>query len=145
MNHMKDKKSKAKRTVSGVITVEMTYIVPMIFFIFVMIIYTVFYYHDKNILIGTAAETAVIGAQLERKPNQRGEADLTEVYRQRIYGKLILFPEAMAVCEITNTKVTVTIKAVWKKMELEVEQSAPLLHPERIIRDKKIINGITEE
>ncbi|EGN30423.1 hypothetical protein HMPREF0988_01075 [Lachnospiraceae bacterium 1_4_56FAA] len=31
MNHMKDKKSKAKRTVSGVITVEMTYIVPMIF------------------------------------------------------------------------------------------------------------------
>mgnify|MGYP007113658701 CR=1 FL=1 len=29
-----DKKSKAKRTVSGVITVEMTYIVPMIFFYF---------------------------------------------------------------------------------------------------------------
>ena len=27
MNHMKDKKSKAKRTVSGVITVEMTYII----------------------------------------------------------------------------------------------------------------------
>ena len=71
MNHMKDKKSKAKRTVSGVITVEMTYIVPMIFFIFVMIIYTVFYYHDKNILIGAAGETAVVAAQMTRQRDKR--------------------------------------------------------------------------
>ena len=74
MNHMKDKKSKAKRTVSGVITVEMTYIVPMIFFIFVMIIYTVFYYHDKNILIGAAGETAVVAAQMTRKPETEGQS-----------------------------------------------------------------------
>lgn len=138
-------KRKIMKQVDAVITVEMSFLFPVILGILSLLFHTIFYYHDKNILIGTAAETAVIGAQLERKPNQRGEADLTEVYRQRIHGKLILFPEAMAVCEITNIKVTVTIKAVWKKMELEVEQSAPLLHPERIIRDKKIINGIIEE
>ena len=138
-------KRKIMKQVDAVITVEMSFLFPVILGILSLLFHTIFYYHDKNILIGTAAETAVIGAQLERKPNQRGEADLTEVYRQRIHGKLILFPEAMAVCEITNIKVTVTIKAVWKKMELEVEQSAPILHPERIIRDKKIINGITEE
>lgn len=138
-------KRKIMKQVDAVITVEMSFLFPVILGILSLLFHTIFYYHDKNILIGTAAETAVIGAQLERKPNQRGEVDLTEVYRQRIHGKLILFPEAMAVCEITNIKVTVTIKAVWKKMELEVEQSAPLLHPERIIRDKKIINGITEE
>lgn len=138
-------KRKIMKQVAAVITVELSFLFPVILGILSLLFHTIFYYHDKNILIGTAAETAVIGAQLERKPNQRGEVDLTEVYRQRIHGKLILFPEAMAVCEITNTKVTVTIKAVWKKMELEVEQSAPLLHPERIIRDKKIINGITEE
>lgn len=138
-------KRKIMKQVDAVITVELSFLFPVILGILSLLFHTIFYYHDKNILIGTAAETAVIGAQLERKPNQRGEVDLTEVYRQRIHGKLILFPEAMAVCEITNIKVTVTIKAVWKKMELEVEQSAPLLHPERIIRDKKIINGITEE
>lgn len=138
-------KRKIMKQVDAVITVEMSFLFPVILGILSLLFHTIFYYHDKNILIGTAAETAVIGAQLERKPDQRGEVDLTEVYRQRIHGKLILFPEAMAVCEITNIKVTVTIKAVWKKMELEVEQSAPLLHPERIIRDKKIINGITEE
>lgn len=138
-------KQKIMKQVAAVITVEMSFLFPVILGILSLLFHTIFYYHDKNILIGTAAETAVIGAQLERKPDQRGEVDLTEVYRQRIHGKLILFPEAMAVCEITNTKATVTVKAVWKKMELEVEQSAPLLHPERIIRDKKIINGITEE
>ena len=138
-------KRKIMKQVDAVITVEMSFLFPVILGILSLLFHTIFYYHDKNILIGTAAETAVIGAQLERKPDQRSEVDLTEVYRQRIHGKLILFPEAMAVCEITNTKVTVTAKAVWKKMELEVEQSAPLLHPERIIRDKKIINGITEE
>ncbi len=138
-------KRKIMKQVAAVITVEMSFLFPIILGILSLLFYTIFYYHDKNILIGTAAETAVIGAQLERKPDQRGEVDLAEVYRQRIQGKLILFPEAMPVCEITNTKVTVTAKAVWKKMELEVEQSAPLLHPERIIRDKKIINGITEE
>ena len=99
MNHMKDKKSKAKRTVSGVITVEMTYIVPMIFFIFVMIIYTVFYYHDKNILIGAAGETAVVAAQMTRKPETEGQTDLTEFYRERIQGKLILFPRAEVTVE----------------------------------------------
>lgn len=138
-------KQKIMKQVAAVITVEMSFLFPVILGILSLLFHTIFYYHDKNILIGTAAETAVIGAQLERKPDQRGEVDLTEVYRQRIHGKLILFPEAMAVCEITNTKATVTVKAVWKNMELEVEQSAPLLHPERIIRDKKIINDITEE
>lgn len=138
-------KRKIMKQVAAVITVEMSFLFPVILGILSLLFHTIFYYHDKNILIGTAAETAVLGAQLERKPDQKGAVDLTEVYRQRIDGKLILFPESTAVCEITDTKVTVSAKAVWKKMELKVEQSAPLLHPERIIRDKKIINGMTEE
>lgn len=138
-------KRKIMKQVAAVITVEMSFLFPVILGILSLLFHTIFYYHDKNILIGTAAETAVLGAQLERKPNQKGSVDLTEVYRQRIDGKLILFPGATAVCEITDTKVTVSAKAVWKKMELKVEQSAPLLHPERIIRDKKIMNDITEE
>lgn len=40
--------------VQGVITVEMAYIIPIIFILFATIVYTVFFYHDKNILIGAA-------------------------------------------------------------------------------------------
>ena len=43
--------------VQGVITVEMAYIIPIIFILFATIVYTVFFYHDKNILIGAAGET----------------------------------------------------------------------------------------
>ena len=77
------------KAVKGVITVELSYIIPIILSVFMVIIYTVFYFHDKNILIGAAAETAVLGAQLERKPDESGQTDLTGFCRQRIAGKLI--------------------------------------------------------
>ena len=138
MNHMKDKKSKAKRTVSGVITVEMTYIVPMIFFIFVMIIYTVFYYHDKNILIGAA------GAQMTRKPETDGKADLTEFYRERIQGKLILFPHTEVSIEESEKRVRVNVYAERKRMKLQIRQSASIVEPERKIRRKRLLEEVKD-
>ena len=144
MNHMKDKKSKAKRTVSGVITVEMTYIVPMIFFIFVMIIYTVFYYHDKNILIGAAGETAVVAVQMTRKPDTDGKADLTEFYRERIQGKLILFPHTEVSIEESEKRVRVNVYAERKKMKLQIRQSASIVEPERKIRRKRLLEEVKD-
>ena len=47
----------------GSVTVEMAYILPTVIMIFLLIVYTVFYYHDKNILNAGAGETAVRGAQ----------------------------------------------------------------------------------
>lgn len=144
MNHMKDKKSKAKRTVSGVITVEMTYIVPMIFFIFVMIIYTVFYYHDKNILIGAAGETAVVAVQMTRKPETEGQTDLTEFYRERIQGKLILFPRAEVTVEESEKRVRVNVYAERKKMKLQIRQSTSIVEPERKIRRKRLLEDVKD-
>lgn len=144
MNHMKDKKSKAKRTVSGVITVEMTYIVPMIFFIFVMIIYTVFYYHDKNILIGAAGETAVVAVQMTRKPETEGQTDLTEFYRERIQGKLILFPRAEVTVEESEKRVCVNVYAERKKMKLQIRQSTSIVEPERKIRRKRLLEDVKD-
>lgn len=56
-------KQYGKRSFRGVITVEMSYLIPIVLIIFLLVVYTVFYYHDKNILIGAASETAVTGAQ----------------------------------------------------------------------------------
>lgn len=53
---------KKYQEVQGVITVEMAYLMPIIFMVFVLIVYTSFYYHDKQILIGAAAETTAVGA-----------------------------------------------------------------------------------
>ena len=89
---------------NGVITVEMSYILPMVFWTFLAVIYMIFYFHDKNIMIGAAAETAVVGAQLERKPDEKDRTDLEGFYQQRIAGKLILFPETAAEAEILKKR-----------------------------------------
>ncbi|RKQ30339.1 MULTISPECIES: TadE family protein [Clostridia] len=57
---------KKYQEVQGVITVEMAYLMPIIFMVFVLVVYTAFYYHDKQILIGAAAETTTVGAQQKR-------------------------------------------------------------------------------
>ena len=55
--------TKKMRWVSGNSVIEMSYIMPLFFSLFVIIIHTVFYYHDKAIIGGAAAESAVMGAQ----------------------------------------------------------------------------------
>ena len=47
------------RWVSGNSVIEMSYIMPLFFSLFVIIIHTVFYYHDKAIIGGAAAESAL--------------------------------------------------------------------------------------
>ena len=59
--------SESMGYVSGSTVVEMSYIMPLILLMFVLIIHTVFYFYDRAVLNGAAAETAVLGAELERR------------------------------------------------------------------------------
>ena len=43
--------------------IEMSYIMPVFLLLFVIIIHTVFYYHDKAVIYVAAGETAAVGAQ----------------------------------------------------------------------------------
>lgn len=122
------------RGLKGVITVELSYLLPMILMIFLMVVYVTFYYHDKNILIGAASETAVLGAQMERKPDVKGQTDLAGFYQERIRGKLILFSGAQASVDITRKWVEVNAYADRGRMQLHVVQRAPLSDPETAIR-----------
>ena len=51
----------------GSMTVEMSFLMPMIMFLIMGCILTVFYYHDKNVLSGAAYETAVAGSTRMRE------------------------------------------------------------------------------
>lgn len=134
MKYENDRQDRDQRGLKGIITVELSYLLPMILMIFLMVVYVTFYYHDKNILIGAASETAVVGAQLERKPDENGKTDLSGFYQERIRGKLILFSEAQASVNITRKWVEVSACAERGKMRLNVVQRAPLADPETAIR-----------
>ena len=52
-----------RKSLKGSAVIEMSYIIPLFLGLFVLIMHTVFYFHDKAILNGAASETAVLGAQ----------------------------------------------------------------------------------
>ena len=51
----------------GSYVIEMSYIMPIFLGLFMLIIHTAFYYHDKAVLNGAAGETAVLGSQAARE------------------------------------------------------------------------------
>ena len=75
------------RCVKGSTTVEMAYVMPLIFLVFLIIVRTTFYYHDKSILDGMAYEAVTTAVQTARNPKG---TDQVETY---------LFFYAGGVCE----------------------------------------------
>ena len=72
----------------GSITVEMSFLVPMILFLIMSCILAVFYYHDKNILSGAAYETAVVGSVKAREKDGVKEGELESLFHQRTGNKI---------------------------------------------------------
>ena len=65
------------RCVKGSTTVEMAYVMPLIFLVFLIIVRTTFYYHDKSILDGMAYEAVTTAVQTARNPKAKDEAETT--------------------------------------------------------------------
>ena len=106
--------TKKMRWVSGNSVIEMSYIMPLFFSLFVIIIHTVFYYHDKAIIGGAAAESAVMGAQYVRRYDKN--YDIEAFFQEKIHGKLIA--EAKRSFMKTNVKRTADIVNPEKKIRL---------------------------
>lgn len=121
-----------KRELKGSAVVEMSYIIPMILFLFVMIIHAVFYYHDKAVLNGAAGETAVLGAQTARRKGT--EYDLEEFFHNRTEGKLIYMTDPDVSVEEDKESVTVKASAARSFMRLSIYQRALIVKPEEKIR-----------
>ncbi|MBO5461093.1 MAG: pilus assembly protein [Ruminococcus sp.] len=134
---------KERKYVKGVLTVEMSYLIPLILSIILLIIYAVFYYHDKNILNGAAAETAVLCAQIERRPEGSSGEDLNSFFRERIAGKLIFFSDASMELEKTEDEAEVVVQAQKGRMTVHICRRASIVKPEDRIRKKRILENLT--
>ena len=87
------RKRPGGRLLRGSTVVEMSYIMPVFLILFLYIVNTVFYFHDKAVLNGAACETAVLSAQ-QKRMKEYGRYDMEEFFRERIHGKLITKSEA---------------------------------------------------
>lgn len=129
----------------AVLTVELSYLFIILFSIFVIVIHTVFYYHDKNILQGAVNETAVLWAQLERRQDKYTEMSAETFCRERINGKLILFSGISVSVEQTEKEITVTVLAEKGFMKMSVQGTAMIMKPEDKIRKKRRLEGWVEQ
>lgn len=121
-----------RKYVSGSSVIEMAYIIPLFFMIFVVIIHTVFYYHDKMIMTGAACETAIVGAQSER--NRGMDSDLDVFFKERLEGKLIYMTNPELQVIKTDNKVEAIACAEVGAMKIVIHEKADIVHPEKRIR-----------
>ena len=98
------------RCVKGSTTVEMAYVMPLIFLVFLIIVRTTFYYHDKSILDGMAYEAVTTAVQTARNPKAK-EADVETFCRERIRWKLIYFSMPEVSVNVTDDEAETTISA----------------------------------
>ena len=127
------KKERFKKDMKASTMIEMSYIMPVFLFLFLLIMYTVFYYHDKAVLNGAAAETAVLGAQAERRKETK-EYDLEKIFHERTEGKLIFLTGANVTVQKDEKEITVSVSAQKNLMRLSICQKAAIVNPEEKIR-----------
>ena len=132
----------------GSMTVEMSFLMPMIMFLIMGCILAVFYYHDKNVLSGAAYETAVAGSTRMRERDGIDEGELEALYADRTEGKCILFAGSSAQVSVGEKEIVVEATAQKGRFMLSVLKKAAVTDPEKYIRDrrrmKEVIDGATD-
>ena len=124
------------KKVRGSTVVEMAYIMPLFLLLFVLVINTVFFFHDKVILNGAACETAVVGAQRARLKEKEG-TDLEGFFMERVKGKLIRMTDVSVSISEDDGEVKVEARAKRGRMSMSVCQEAVTSRPEEMIRWKR--------
>lgn len=124
------------------LTVEMSFLMPLILLLLMSCILGIFYFHDKNILAGAAYETAAVAGTKIREKEKTDAAELEMLFRERAKGKCILFPVPAAVVEIKSQEITVKASVRRGRFGLSVEKKIPVTEPEKTIRDRKRLKEI---
>lgn len=129
-----------RKRVRGSFTVEAAIIVPVILFMFGILLHILFYWHDKNILMSTAYETAVLGSGREGL----AEIELEYYFFSRMEGKLLLFDRVECTAYLREDEVVVSWDGSKDSMRTKGEYSISMTEPERNIRNIRKIEKIGE-
>lgn len=130
---MKKKRKKLK----GSATIEMAVIVPLILGILMLIIFTIFYFHDKNIITASLMEVVMISANKDHDKAELTVAEIEDAIAERIEDKCIFLQYSVEDIELSNEKIKVEVTAQKGRFKTRIYQSMPLLKPEKEIREEK--------
>lgn len=126
-----------KHGLNASFTIEMSFLIPIILFVFMEIVLCVFYFHDKNVLNSVAYEAAVVGSSKLRTKDGISEEELNTFLKDRIRGKCVLFSSCQISTSMQEEEVLVEIHARKKGYTVSIEKKAKVTDPEKRIRDRR--------
>lgn len=124
----------------GSLTIEAAYLVPLVLLVFGVVLTLLFYFHDKNVLLGTAHETAAYGSGKEDVKQE----ELVRYFQKRINGKLLLFTMTEPEVVLENKETKVACVARKKNLAIEVNCVVKQTNPEDYIRNIRKLKKIGE-
>lgn len=135
------------KEMKGSFMIEATYMIPITLLVWMLIIFGLFYYHDKQILSGAAYETAVAGSRMMHEEGVLHKEKAEQYFRQRIQGKLLFFGEQAVHCELVEEDRGILLHATAnaKRMKVHAHARAAVTEPEKKIRMFKAGEAIREE
>lgn len=129
---------------NGSMTVEASFLVPIILLLLAGSILAAFYFHDKIVIAGAAYETAVVGSTRMREPDGVDEGLLQAMFRERLGRKCILFRGCHAEIWMEDQMVSVYARALRGRFRVSVRACAAVTEPEKRIRDIRRIKRLTD-
>lgn len=121
----------------GSVTVEMAFLVPIIFSVIVVVIQMLFYFHDKIVLEGVTFETVTVCSSQEELTEE-----VVETYFEEALGrKLLMFGLVETEVELENTQVKMSCSSRKQGMNLRVSASMSRTNPEGWIRAARLVKG----
>ena len=127
----------------GSMTVEMSFLMPIILLLIMSSILASFYFHDKNILAGAAYETAVVGSTKIREKDKVDAGELESLFRERVGRKCILFAGSSVKVFVGEKEISVQALAHKGKLGVSVVKKSAVTEPEDFIRNIRRIKEIT--
>ena len=130
-------KKNSGRTVRASTVVEMAYLMPLVLMVWMLVIFGLFYYHDKTILMGAAYETVIVGSEILYGMEEFPQEEMENYFRERIRGKLMFYGQVSVNVYEEQQRIIAKASASAKGMELQASGSAVITEPEKQIRRLK--------
>ena len=128
----------------GSATIEILYIMPVVFLMYVSIIYLGFFFHDKNVLQLVAVEATAIGQSQYRNMGKLNIEDMTTFIQEKANKRLLFFEEPDIQIEEREKCIYVRLHSCTRSLEITAEKGRILWNPEEKIRGDERWKGIWE-
>ena len=123
--------------VRGSVTVEMSFLVPIIFSVIVIVIQLLFYFHDKIILEGVVYETVTVCSGKEEITEDEVESYFSEALGKR----LLMFGSVDSEVILSEKEIKMSCSSERNNMRVNVSASMKRTNPVTVIRAARFVKG----